>query len=251
MRYRTLAGLGGFLILALATLPARGQQPETWTARYALPADGQVAVSNVQGSIEVEGWDRAEVEVTVTMTAAEGGSADDAAIAVERGANALRLRTLYPRETEAPAQVDYRLRVPRPARLRSLRTVNGDIVVRNVESEVVAHTLNGDIVTTGAAGSVAAQTVNGDVRLSLRALPPPGGRLRLETINGDLYLELPEGAGADLELSTVAGRIKGVPYFEAAATDGRLRTQWGRGGLPVHLRTIRGDIHVAAPEDVL
>ncbi len=58
--------------------------------RYPLPADGEVAVSNVQGSIEVEGWDRAEVEVTVVKTAGEAGSPDDAVISVERNARGLR-----------------------------------------------------------------------------------------------------------------------------------------------------------------
>jgi len=251
MRFRTLVGLGGPLFLALAALPAAAGPPQSWTARYPLPADGEVAVSNVQGSIEVEGWDRAEVEVTVVKTAGEEGSPDDAVISVERNARALRLRTLYLQGADAPVQVDYHLRVPRQARLAGLRTVNGDVVVRNVEGDLEAHTLNGDIVASGGAGSVVAQGVNGDVRVSLRALPPPDGRLQLETINGDVDLELPENAGADLELSTVAGRIEGLPYFPAAATDGAVRARLGRGGLTVRLRTIRGDIRIAAPEQML
>jgi len=251
MRLRTLTGLGGSLLLTLAALPAAGGQQESWTARYPLPADGEVAVSNVQGSIAVEGWDRAEVEVTVVKTAGAEGSLDDAMIVVERAGRVLRLRTVYLRGAETPVQVDYRLRVPRQARLAGLRTVNGDVVVRNVEGDLEAHTLNGDIVDTGAAGSLVAQAVNGDVRVSLRAVPPPRGRLQLETINGNVTLELPAGAGADLELSTVAGRIEGVPYLQAAATDGTVRARLGRGGLPVRLRTIRGDIRIAAPEDML
>lgn len=251
MKLRTLAGFTGLLWLALAALPAAGGQQETWKARYPLPADGEVAVSNVQGSIEVEGWDRAEVEVAVVKTAGEEGSPDDAAIVVEREGRALRLRTLYPRGTEAPVQVDYRLRVPRQARLAGLHTVNGNVVVRNVEGDLEAHTLNGNIVDTGAAGSVVARAVNGDISVALRAGPPADARLQLETINGDLALELPEGAGADLELRAVAGRIEGLPYFPAAATGGTVRTRLGRGGATVRLRTIRGDIRIAAPEDML
>jgi len=251
MRFRTLVGLGGSLFLALAPLSGAAGQPQSWTARYPLPADGEVAVSNVQGSIKVEGWDRAEVEVRVVKSAGEEGGLDDAVISVERSARGLRLRTLYPQGAGAPVQVDYHLRVPRQARLAGLRTVSGDVVVRNVEGDLEAHTLNGDIVARGGAGSVVAQGVNGDIRVSLRALPPADGRLQLETINGNVELELPEGAGADLELSTVAGRVEGLPYFPAAASDGAVRTRLGRGGPTVRLRTIRGDIRIAAPEDVL
>lgn len=251
MRFRTWAGLGGALVLALAALPGAAAAPQSWTARYPLAADGEVAVSNVQGSIEVEGWDRGEVEVTITKTAGEEGSPDDAVISVERSGRSLRLRTLYPQGADAPVQVDYHLRVPRQARLAGLRTVSGDVVVREVEGDLEAHTLNGDIVARGGAGSVVAQGVNGDVRVSLRALPPADGRLQLETINGDVELELPENAGADLELSTVAGRIEGLPYFPAAASEGAVRARLGRGGLTVRLRTIRGDIRIAAPEDML
>jgi hypothetical protein len=243
MRFRTWAGLGGALVLVLAALPGAAAAPQSWTARYPLAADGEVTVSNVQGSIEVEGWDRGEVEVTVVKTAGEEGSPDDAVISVERSGRSLRLRTLYPQGADAPVQVDYHLRVP--------RTVSGDVVVREVEGDLEAHTLNGDIVARGGAGSVVAQGVNGDVRVSLRAPPPADGRLQLETINGDVELELPENAGADLELSTVAGRIEGLPYFPAAASEGVVRARLGRGGLTVRLRTIRGDIRIAAPEDML
>ena len=243
-------------ILAWAAMSAAAAPPQSWTARYPLPAGGQVAVANVQGSIEVEGWDRAEVELTVTTSGGgEEAGPGDVAIQVEPQGNSLRVRTLYPRETESPVQVDYRLRVPRQVRLQDLRTVSGDITVRNVEGPVEAHTLSGDIEQTGVAGSVLAQTVNGNVSVFLRALPEPGdrGEVRLETINGDLYLLLPDQAEADLELSTVAGRIESEMLFLAGGPGdaNTLRTRLGRGGTPVRLRTIRGDIHVAAGEDLL
>lgn len=254
MRCRWTPVLGVLLGLGMASVPAAGGQPEGWTADYPLPADSQVSVVNVQGSIRVEGWDRSEVELTVIKTAENpGASLADVRILIEPAAESLRVRTVYLGESNPSVRVDYLLRVPRQVRLQGLRTVNGDIVVRNLEGVVEAHTLNGDIEQTGVAGSVMAGTLNGSVAVSLRALPEPGGRLELETINGDVILRLPSEANADLELSAVAGQIESDWLFEAAGggDDTALRARLGRGGVPVRLRTIRGNIRVAASGDVL
>lgn len=251
MRRALACRLGILVVSVLAALPAAAARQESWTAQYPLPAGGQVEVANVQGSIQVEGWDRSEVELTVIKTPADPAGGD-VHILVEPGRNSLRVRTLYPGPTELPVQVDYRLRVPRQVRLDELRTVNGDILVRDVEGMVQAHTLNGDIEETGIAGSVVARTVNGDVSVRLRALPDAGGRLELDAINGDLTLLLPAEADADLELSTVAGQIESRLLFVAGGPedDTALRAHLGRGGVAVHLRTIRGSIRVGSSEDV-
>lgn len=254
MKRATWQSLGVLLLLIGAVGPAASRQAESWTARYPLPAGGQVAVTNVQGSIEVEGWDRDEVELTVLKTAeGEGARLAAVEIAVELGEDSLAVRTLYPSQSDQPVRVDYRLRVPRQLRLATLHTVNGDIRVRNLEGGIEARTLNGDIEQTGIAGSVVARTVNGDVSLALRTLPGPDGTVELETINGDLNLLLPPQANAELELSTVAGRIESeLPLpASAAAGDAPRRARLGRGGLRVRLRTVRGIIRVGENEDAL
>lgn len=196
---RALGSLfGGLLAVGVAAVPAAGAPQQMWTARYPLASGGQVEVINIQGSISIEGWDRAEVELTVLQSGVEELGQSDVSIAVEPRPNALRVRTVYLPGAESSIQVDYRLRVPRQVVLEALHTVNGDIVVRDVEGAVEAHTLNGDIEETGVAGSLVARTLNGDVRVSLRRLPEPGGRVQLESVNGDLSLRLPADAAADL-----------------------------------------------------
>ena len=242
------------LLLGLAAVPAAGAEQETWTGRYPLPAGGQVEVLNIQGSIEVEGWDRSEVEVVAIKTAEEEGqSLADVRVAVEVGPDSLRVHTLYLRKSEEPVRVDYRLRVPRQVRLEELRTVNGDVRVRNVEGTVEAHTLNGNIQQMGISGSVVAGTLNGDVMLWLRELPGPAGRLELEAVNGDVFLRLPSDSHAYLEVSTVAGRIESELLFSLAGRAGEtwLRIRLGRGGVLIRLRTIRGSIRVVGGEDLL
>lgn len=242
------------LLVAGAFLPASATQVDNWTGQYPLAAGGRVSVDNVQGSIWVEAWDRAEVELTIVKTAGDTAtSLNDVDVAIQPGRDWLRVQTLYPCSSEEAVVVDYRLRVPRQVQLEGLHTVNGSITVRGVEGSVEARTFNGDIEQTDIAGSVNARTLNGGVRVALRALPETSGALQLESINGDVQLLVPADANADLSLSTVAGRIQCHLPFTTGAGGGEntARARMGRGGLPVRLRTVRGNIRVAEAEGVL
>jgi hypothetical protein len=243
------AGLG-----LLTVIGASARQQRGGVAYYPLSPGSRLAVENVHGSIRVEGWDRAEVEVAVTKTLiAPDAHPEDVVISVEQGEGELRLRTMYTVPLPLPARVDYRLRVPRQVNLKGLRTLEGNITVRNIEGSVDARSLRGDIDQANISGAVEARTISGNIAVSLRALPEAATRLSLETANGSLFLRLPPGANADLEMSTTAGRIEGNLPRAASLTpgDGALRTRLGRGGTPVRLRTIRGNIRVVEGEEVL
>jgi hypothetical protein len=242
------------LLAALAALPATAKQMERWTANYPLAVGGRVSVANVQGSIKVKGWDRARVQLTVEKTTTgDPTRLSEVEISVEPRGDAFHVETLYTGSSDEPVVVDYTLRVPRQVWLESLRTVNGNILVREVEGAIDAQTLNGNIKQIGVAGSARAHTVNGSVTVSLRALPEPPAALQLETINGDLRLLLPSAANAELELSTVAGRIDSDFFSAASAVHGdtSVRARLGRGGVRIRLRTVRGNIQVAENDDVL
>jgi hypothetical protein len=254
MRNARVPWLVLILALGLVSLPARATTIETWSASYPLEAGGVVSVNNVQGSIEVEAWDQARVELTVSKsTEGDPLSLFEVEIDVRSQPESFQVQTVYPGETDEPVTVDYRLRVPRQARLEELRTVNGNIVVRNVEGSVEARTLNGHIEETGVAGNVLARSVNGSVSVALRALPETGGAVQLETINGDLQLLLPSNADVDLELSTVAGRIETTFLLEARYVlgDTSVRARLGRGSIPARMRTVRGNILLGRIGDVL
>ena len=251
MKRVILLGLGWSLAVSLAA--AEGFQ-RAWSARFALPPGGVVAVENVQGTVAVEGWDRAEVEVSVTKTAlAPTDRLDDVRVSAESGAASLTLRTLYPDDLQEPIRVDYRLRVPHRVRLEGVRTLVGDITVRDVEGPIDVRSLQGNIIEEDVAGPVVARALTGNIAVSLRALPGPSTPLLLDTVNGDLDLLLPPRANADLELRTVAGRIEGNYFFEASAVpgDNTRRARVGRGGVRVRLQTIRGNIRVGERDDLL
>lgn len=235
-------------------LPTSAMEQRVSMARYPLPPGGRLALENVQGDIRVEGWDHAEVEVAATKTArSSAGRLDDVRIAAEFHEGVLTLRTVYLGESEEPVRVDYRLRVPRQVRLERLRTVQGDISIREVEGFLDARTLNGNIEQVNVAGRVVARALNGNIAVSLHALPQVDIPLSLETVNGSIDLILPPSPNVNLELSTLAGKIEGNYAFAASDVpgDGTRRARLGRGGVVVRLRTVRGNIRVTEREDVL
>ena len=225
-----------------------------WVARYPLQPGGAISLENVQGDIAIEPWERAEAEVVVVKRGSgPGARLDDVHVSVEADGRRLALRTTYPKQSEESIRVDFRLRVPRQVRLDRVRTVEGTIKVRDIEGYVDARTLNGNIESLNLTGSVLARTINGNIAVSLRALPEGSAPVRMETVNGHLLLALPADANADLELHTVAGRVDSNYALTVSEDpgDGSFKTRLGRGGTPIRLRTVRGDIHVTENSELL
>ena len=142
-----------FLCLGMAcavSLAASQQLERAWYGLYPLPAGGSVSVENVQGEISVEGWDRAEVEITAAKIGKDPDDyLEDVRVVTELGIESLAFRTVYPPHMDKPVRVNYRLRVPRQVHLATLRTLEGNIAVHSVEGSVDARTLSGNIVEMG------------------------------------------------------------------------------------------------------
>ncbi|MGO8735227.1 MAG: hypothetical protein ACLQVM_20815 [Terriglobia bacterium] len=246
-----------FLCLAMActaTLSASQELERAWYGLYPLSPGGSVAVENIQGEVSVEGWDRAEVEVTAAkIGSGQGDNLDDVRVVTEIGDRSLKFRTVYPPHLEKPVRVNYRLRVPRQVRLSSLRTLEGNIAVHDVEGSVDARTLSGNIEQMNVTGRVVARALTGSILVSLRALPVGTAPLLLDTVNGNVVLLLPPRANADLELTTVAGTVEGNYAFQISSIpgDSTRRTRVGLGGVTVSLRTVRGSIRVAERDELL
>jgi hypothetical protein len=241
------------IVLATCVRPGYGEE-RVWEKRFKLPPGGHVSVVNVQGGVLVEGWDRAEVEATVAIQSkTPTDQLDDVQVAVEASREGVAFHTLYPSGLDTPIRVDYRLRVPRQVRLDELSTLEGDIVVHDVEGAMAAHSLHGDIAALNLAGSVTAHALKGNILISLRALPDPLLPIQVATINGNVDVLLPAQANADLELSTVAGNILGNYAFQVSAVPGNStrHAQVGAGGVRVELRTVRGNIRVGEREEDL
>lgn len=229
-------------LLALA-LTTTASAKETVTQEiektYRLQPGGEVTLQNVNGSIQVEGWDRDRVELHVTkkVRASSRQRAEEAMrdfeILIESTPESLRVETRKPERQGGIAgwltnsnteyQASYELRVPRHVIIEA-DTVNGRVTLSELNGDVDADTTNGAIHLTRVAGrthasttngsiqveeargSVSASTTNGRIRVALLDVTP-NADMSFSTTNGSVELELPADIRTHLEARTTNGGL--------------------------------------------
>jgi Putative adhesin len=213
---------------------------------YPLQPGGSFELQNVNGTVDVQGWDRNEIEVHAVKTAKQKESdLERVSIEVDAKPNAVSITTRYPQNEGVEVAVEYIVHVPHGARVEHVGTVNGALRISGVETVEDLHTVNGDIEVFEAGGSVHAHTTNGNVRLELARLQEKTGAIA-ETTNGSLVLAVPSDTQADLEARCLNGNFfSELPIaMESTQRPREIHGKLGHGGAPIHLRTVNGGIRV-------
>jgi hypothetical protein len=235
------------LVFAVAPAWAGDEVRAEFHQTYPLAADGRVAVSDLNGGIQISAWDRNEVNVDAVKRGRTQQDLDETKIVVDAQADSIKIRTEYPeRHNSNHASVDYTISVPRGAKLDHIESVNGGVTIDGVAGAVHAKTVNGKVEVRGAGGDVHASTVNGKVEATFDRLASQ--RISLETVNGGIALGLPKDAGARLTASALHGGISSdfdLPVRHAEFGPGSsLESTLGNGGAEVTLHTVNGAIKV-------
>ena len=241
---------GLILLAAIACLvfPACAAD-ENFHHVYPLAAGGSLTLENVNGSVQVEGWSRDEVEVSAVKTATRSDSRDVSQVKIEvddSHPGQVAVHTRYPQGQGAEVAVEYHVHVPYRILLGSIETVNGSVTVRGVEGGGELRSVNGNVEVFDSSGRFSEKTTNGNLRLELRDLMS-GGPMNLETVNGSVVLGLPEGARADLKVLAMNGDFYSELPVTSAASKPAARAfhaKLGTGGGEISVRTINGGIRL-------
>lgn len=263
-RFRTTAvmALLASPLLALGAQRAGEQTSDfTWSENV---ADGRlVRASNVNGRITVRAGSGDRLELTATKRWRRG---DPASVRVEarkvgedvvicvlyEGQDACgdrrpdRDRGWRNRNSEDDdVTVDFTILLPPGTRL-SAASVNGPVAVAGATAEVTATTVNGSVDVETSGGPLTATTVNGSIyaRVSGDAARRP---MSFATVNGDVVAELPAGAGASVQMTTLNGEFRSD--FEMSMrglVDPRnLDVHVGAAGGPtISLKTVNGNVQI-------
>ena len=209
---------------------------------------GTLEVSGTNGGISVEGESRGDVRILakVVATAESQQRAKMIADAVHLAPTLDRVFADGPRNLQNREgwSVSYRISVPRALNL-SLRTSNGGITVREVESKVTFRTSNGGVKLIGLSGDVRGQTSNGGIDIDLEGTSWIGEGLDIETSNGGVKLAVPDNYSARLEARTENGGVNSDYPGVVQSRSGRdLNVQLGSGGAPIRITTSNGGVRV-------
>jgi hypothetical protein len=244
-KIQSIAVLFAFL-LSLAALPASAAISQEFDKIYTLQPGGSFELQNVNGPVEVQGWDRDAVEVRAVKTAKHHeADLDRVTIEVSAQSDSVSVSTRYPQDEGVKVAVEYLVRVPRGAHVEHVGTINGTLSVVGVDSVDDLHTVNGNIEVYDGGGNIHAHTTNGNIHLELAHFAGASGA-SAETTNGSLLVALPAGAQADIETRCLNGNfLSEMPVaMQSTLKPREMHGKLGNGGAPIKLRTINGGIRI-------
>jgi len=205
-------------------------------------SDGRVNISNIAGSVTVNGWSRDEVEVTGSL----GRNVEE--LIFERNKDEITIKVKVPKKGGRGIDSDLRISVPEDSSIE-VSAVSADIDVSDVNGVQRLQTVSGDVTAEATVSDISAQSVSGDVEIDAdnkdaetNANTVSGdvtvfraaGTVRAESVSGDVIVD--EGSFNRASLNTVNGEI----IFQAELRDdGRFSAE-----------TVNGDIDVEFAGDV-
>ena len=242
--YKHCTHVALWLILALTAAPASAQTgAQVINVPLSRPGEPiSLEISIISAYIEVIGEARedAQFEVSVregsrkiiTPSGTKNLDVGAYSVDIEERDNRISLDTDWRANS-----VKVVARIPTRADL-TLETVNnGEIKVENITGSLNLVNTNGPITATGISGAVIAESVNDDIRVSFDRLEG-SGVMSMHSVNGDLILGLPSGAGAELHIDSAEGEIVSDFEVDVVPTEPVVTRETDRGGVEVKVESV-------------
>jgi DUF4097 and DUF4098 domain-containing protein YvlB len=233
----TVGWLSALVVLLLAGSAAAERSVDR---KAAADPEGTIYVENLAGEVNVEGWDRAEVELSGTL-------ADEVEkLIFDADGGKTRIRVVYPEKSHHTDGSYLTVRVPEKSRV-DIETVSAEIEVSNVVGRVDGRSVSGDVTVRGMPEEVDAATVSGSVELDVKC-----DQVYVQSVSGDVDLE---GAYGEVEAESVSGEITitgdSFRRLDAESVSGDVEFRGGLDkGAVVSIDTHSGDIVLMLPAAV-
>lgn len=272
-------------LMAAAIVPAAraqevGRNAETWTWDGRVESGKWFRLSSVNGPVTIEASSDNMVHVRAEKVVRRGDVTDVAFQVIQSDGN-VRICALWRRDQcdedgmhsrrgrddddnndRRDVQVRFMVKVPAGVRVGA-GTVNGEMRVRDVTSDVKASTVNGRLEVSNVGGEVDASTVNGSVRVTTRNGPVDAstvngdidvrmsaltrsGDMNFHTVNGSVTVELPESLDARVSIGTMHGSISSDFPVQLSGRFGPRHAEGtiGRGGREIEVETVNGSVEL-------
>ena len=245
---------------ALETTVFVADEIEKFEQTYPLSKNGNVSVSNVNGSIVVEAWDRDEVRLEATKIADSKETLADVEIKVDATADSFSVEADYKswkwndkrnENRTRKLEVEFRLSVPRAAVLNEIETVNGSVTVSNFTNVTKISAVNGNVTATNIRGAANLSTVNGGVTADFDRVDG-ASKINLSTVNGSVNLILPSDVNATIKADSLNGNITndfGLPVKKGQYVGRDLYGRVGTGEAQIKLNSVNGRLSIGRKND--
>ena len=234
-------------------------ETERFEQSYPLSRNGNVSVSNVNGSVTVEAWDRDEVRLEATKIGDSKETLADVEIKVNATPDSFSVEAEYrglkwsdKRENRhRKLEVEFRLSVPRAAVLNEIETVNGSVTVSNFTNVTKVSAVNGSVSAMNLRGAASLSTVNGQVVADFDRVEG-ASKINLSTVNGQVNLTLPSDVNATLKADSLNGNITndfGLPVRKGQYVGRDMYGRIGSGEAQIKLSSVNGGLTVTRKND--
>ena len=248
---------------AITSPPAVVKQDETerFEQSYPLNANGRVSVSNINGSIVVDAWDKNEVKLEAVKIADSKETLSEVELRIDSKPDSFSVETNYDNwkqknrgdwgRNNHRLEVQFHLTVPRGAMLDEVETVNGSVTVSDFSNYIKISAVNGNVKAANLRGTANLSTVNGEVAADFDRLES-GSKIFLSTVNGRVNLVIPSDSSATLRADSVNGNISndfGLPVHKGQYVGRDLYGRMGGGDVQIKLNSVNGPLSVGRKND--
>ena len=216
------------LLVPALVMPAAQPPTRTENRQEPLAMGGKLWLSQQDGKLDIQGWDRAEVAIVAEFH--DGPFGARTTLEVTRVPEGLKVEVkrpgLFPHlffGFHRSRPCDLTLKVPRKLYLDA-RTVDGAIRLEDLAGEVRVRAVDGNIRAERLQARIKGGTVDGDITLDQVA-----GGIDLHTVDGRITAQGLDGWGEGISLGTVDGSI----HVRLGAAQGRLEARTSDGSIQV------------------
>ncbi|AOE50644.1 DUF4097 family beta strand repeat-containing protein [Kangiella sediminilitoris] len=244
-------GTVSMIALGLSSLAVTADESKSFSETYDFSENGSINLDNINGNIEVTGWDKEEILLEYTITADDEDDLDNIKVEIEHSEDDFDVEVDidsggFMSWGGSSGEVSFTLKVPHGVTLDSIESVNGNIEIEDVSGEIKAETVNGKIVIKNTAQDVKFGTVNGDVEVVVDTLSR-SARIKGDSVNGDIDIYLPENDGFELSSDTVNGDLSNdfdIEVDEGEFVGADMNGEYKSGGASLKFDTVNGDISI-------
>lgn len=234
----SLSGMTAIAVFVAAPLWAAKPVEQTRSAA----ADASIEIECLSGTLEIEAWDRNEVEVRGTI-------GDDAELLVSGSNDEIEIEIDLPgrrsgRGMDVDANLD--IRVPAGARLE-VETLSASITVSGVRGAHELDTMSGNVQVTADGAPVEIETVSGRIEVT-----GAGGSVDVETVNGGVEIS---GTATDVSVESVSGDVRvetsAIERGDFESVSGALDLRFGLAPKArLSVESYSGNVTLTLPSDV-
>ncbi|MFQ6083676.1 MAG: DUF4097 domain-containing protein [Candidatus Aminicenantia bacterium] len=217
-----------------------------------LDPGGTISLENINGNIEIHGWDKEEVEIFAEKIIPRGyerrvywlwKNYSQPKVHLDKFENFIKIKTQFTGKNQEENIVDYYLKVPRPIELKDISNTNGDIFISDLYGEAIINLINGKVEVENFSGSLSASTANGSIKASLYDLREED-QIRLTTKQGNITIYLQPEVNAQIEAKTSNGTISSEFDLNQTLPAEKISSKIGQGGVLISLSTLNGNIKI-------